>query len=197
MEAQQHIEAMILSLAPAEEGTITESYASKLNNMVMLGNSVDAPDLELRQSQLMMCLYQDVGLVARAFMVEIGMKALLTLSGQEVKRRHKLSQLYDLLHPIARCQLGIAYQRVGDIPPLPDRVIRIPSIQTVFSTYDNLYTDIRYRPELVDEGPILSAWFHLNSTATSILFSILTHKSNEDMRHAYALSIDDGVESEL
>ena len=162
MEVQPHIETMVLSLAPSEEGTLTESYASKVNEMVMLGNDDDVPDLEFRQSQLMMCLYQDVGLVARAFMVEIGMKALLSLCGQKVKHWHKLTQLYDLLHPIAQQQLKAAYQRVKDIPPLPDQIVRISSIDAVLSTYDNLYTEIRYRPQLVDEGPILSAWFHLN-----------------------------------
>ncbi len=191
MEVQPHIEAMVLSLARSEEGTLTESYASKVNEMVMLGNDDDVPDLELRQSQIMMCLYQDVGLVARAFMVEIGMKALLRLCGQEIKRRHQLSQLYDLVHPVARQQLSLAYQLVGHIPPLPDQIVRLPSIKVIFSTYDNLYTTIRYRPQLVDKGPIVSAWFHLDSAAHTILFALLTHKSNSDMRHGHSISIED------
>ena len=190
VEVQPHIEAMVLSLAPSEEGTLAESYASKVNEMVLLGNQDEAPDLEFRQTQLMMCVYQDVGLVARAFMVEIGMKALLSLCGQRIKRLHRLSQLYDSLHPIAQRQLAVAYQRVENVPPLPDEIVRIPSIEAIFSTYDNLYTKTRYRPELVDKGPILSAWFHLNSAANTILFALLTHKSNMDMRHAYSISME-------
>lgn len=190
MEAQPLIESLVLGLVPAEDGTLSENYASSLNQMVMLGNLEEAPDLQLRQSQLMMCLYQDVGLVARAFMVEIGMKALLRMCGQPIKRWHKLAQLYDLLHPIARQQLDVAYRKVEDVPPLPNEVVRIGSLKAILSTYDNLYTEIRYRPTLIGEGPILSAWFHLKIAANTILFTILTHRSNLAMRHSYLAAVE-------
>ena len=190
MEAQPHIETMFASLAPGQEGTLSNEYASKLDDMVMLGSHDDGPGLELRQRQQMMCLYQDIGLVAKAFTVEVGMKALLSVCGQEIRRRHRLAQLFDALNPVARRQLTAVYPRAEKSFSLPNEILRVHSIHAILKTYDNLYTEIRYRSQLVDTGPILSAWFHLDIAAHTIGLALLTHKSNADMRYAYSMSID-------
>ena len=142
------------------------------------------------QSELFMCMFQDIGLVSRAFTVEIGLKALLKLSDQSFPNRHKLRQLFDLLPPQAQNQLEYTYKRTGRPESFPDQVLFISSVQTVFDQFDNIYTKIRYRPKAVYDGPMLSAWFNLDAAIRAIQFAILTHKSNMDMRHAMSIEVE-------
>ena len=197
MEAQPHIQSLLMSLVTEDKGAITESYAKSLDDMVVVGNVNSAPDLELRQAQQAMSLYQDIGLVSKAFTVEIGLKALLSLCGQEIKRWHLLLQLYDLLHPVAQGRLTSLYPLVEESFEVPRRVPRMPSIQSIFSTYNQMYTQIRYRSQLLKEGPILSAWFHLDLAANTILLALLSHRSNIDMKYAFSASVEQSNPDDL
>ena len=138
----------------------------------------------------MMCMFQDIGLVSRAFTVEVGLKAVLSLAGQKFPNRHLLLQLFDLLDQIPKNQLDFAHRRLGKPEEFPDRVLYIPDIRAIFNQFDNIYTEIRYRPNLVDDGPIMSAWWNLDAAAHSILLTILSHKSNLDMIHPTTIDIE-------
>ena len=190
MLLQPYLESAINALAPPTDGDLSTAFAELLDGMALISDSNSGPDLQWMQMETMMIMFQDIGLVSRAFTVEIGLKTVLKLCGTNFPNRHFLLQLFDLLPNIARNQLDYAHRILGKPENFPDKVIYIPSVREVFSQFDNIYTDIRYRPQIVDNGPILSAWYNLEAASHSLLFTICTHKSNLDMRHAAMADIE-------
>lgn len=89
-ELQPYLERAMHGLAPHDEAELSTDFAEPLEDMIVLSNDDGESDLRSLQSELFMCMFQDIGLVSRAFTVEIGLKALLKLSDQSFPNRHKL-----------------------------------------------------------------------------------------------------------
>ncbi len=194
IQLQPYIQRVVNDLALPDDAELSTAFAELLEGMAVLTNEEDAVGLRDLQSQLFMCLFQDFGLTSRAFTVEMGLKTLLKLSGKDFPPKHFLLFLHELLPSQARNQLDYSHRLFGRPDDFPEQVTFIPSVQETFRMFDNMYTRIRYRPEIISDEPMLTAWYNLEAVSQSLLFTVFTHKSNRDMRHAALADIVDGNE---
>lgn len=190
MQLQPYVEQVVRGFAPHDKAELSTPFADLMDGMAIISNEERGPDLRALQIDLMMCLFQDFGIASRAFTAEMGLKSLLKLSGKAVPHKHFLGQLFELLPSQPKNQLDYAHRLLGRPEEFPNEIIYIPSIQEIFNLYDNIYTQIRYRAQVVAEAPMLSAWYNLACASESLSFTILSHKSNLDMRHAVLADIE-------
>ncbi len=188
--AQPHIEQMILGLALPREADLSEDYATHLDETVVFSSSEAPPDMRRMQEELMLSVYQDVGLTSKTFNSEIGIKAILALAGIEPPHRHRLHELFTLTPPVPRNELERAYRLLGPSFEFPKRVVSLPSLASIFEANDNLYTDIRYRPTIIGQGAIISAWYNLDAALECIQWVIMKHKSNAGLAQLWSMQID-------
>lgn len=185
---QPAIEKMMFEFAPPSDADLSEAFAELYRDKVVVSEST--PDLLRMQSEFIVSMYRDVGLVSRLFVTEAGLKCLIALSGSTPGNWHKLNQLYDLLPPAVQTELGRAYAIVVKNSDAPDSVALIPSVTGVVELYNDLYQELRYPEPETDERSIISAWNNLGNLIDAILIIAMSHESHSTMTNVSEASIE-------
>ena len=189
-QMQTAVEKFVFSFAPPDDGELSEAFANLWQDMLLVSSDESLPDMKERQLEFLLTLYSDVGLVSRIFVVEAGLKCLLCLSGSAPPKRHRLMQLFDLLPPTIQGNLQRAYGIVLKRLDPPNDFTILPSIESVFRLYDNLYEELRYPNPDKEEGPIISAWYNLGTALDATVIVASTHELLAGMRYISEVSIE-------
>ena len=175
-ESQSAVEKMIARFDLSDGSGVSPAFAEMCNDMVFLSATESLPSKTEIEADVRFSLYCDVGLMTRIFATEIGLKCLLSLSGQEVPKRHRLKQLLDLLPSAVEYELERAFGIATQRPDVPDGVVLCPSASAVVELYDDLYMELRYLKPQQEGGAIASAWHNLGAVLHASSLAVVSHE---------------------
>ena len=184
-EAWPQLESMAFDLTLDSEELLREQVVAAADGHIEIDANGPSDDALIR-TEITLGLVQDAILPQKAFVMELGLKALLALSGQQTKRWARLGQLHDLLEPLVREMLSAHFDFVKQDWEFPDNVPAAASLESLLNGADDLLAHIKYHAEPADPILITTIFYNLDIALDALAFVIVSHESNAEMNDSFA-----------